>query len=100
MTGFRFSAAFRLICLLVALLGNTLPAVGYCQQEVDPMWYDPWPATRQDGAHPSQAPATSRLKRRKSGPASLRASPAESHRGKRMVDRRRAVSMLRPPAKR
>ena len=50
MSKFRLSVALSRIGLMVILMGMTLLQRAYGQQEVDPTWYNPWPAARQRGS--------------------------------------------------
>lgn len=65
----------RVIVLKAALLGAmALPMLlvpAYGQQEIDPTWYDPWPAATKTAAQPMPAKSVDLKKHRKVNAASV-----------------------------
>jgi hypothetical protein len=62
---YRLSGALSRIGLMVILMGMTLLQRAYGQQEVDPTWYNPWPAAGKEVPHSMQARPTNTPQRRK-----------------------------------
>jgi hypothetical protein len=94
MNGSRDMGPCRVMALIALLLGamvtTLLPAYG--QQEVDPTWYDPWPAPNTAVVHFSQPrEAIHRHQPRvKSVPSSRRTAKSS---GKRQPDQRRLEAL-------
>ena len=81
---------------MVVLMGMTLLPRVYSQQEVDPTWYNPWPAASKDVPHSTHARPANTLHRRKV----TAMAPGQLHVGKRrrkrVVDRRGTASLHLP----
>ena len=89
----RFSEIRNLIGLMVILMGTTLvPARG--QQEVDPTWYNPWPAAKTDVPRPARLQASNKQKRKVSAVPAGQPSPGK--RRKRSVAQRGRASLRLP----
>jgi hypothetical protein len=61
----RLSAALSRIGLIGVLMGMTLLPRAYTQQEVDPTWFNPWPAAGKEGPHSMHPRPTNKPHRRK-----------------------------------
>jgi hypothetical protein len=89
----RFSEVCNLIGLMVILMGTALvPARG--QQEVDPTWYNPWPAAKTDVPNASRLQVSNKQKPKVSPVPAGQPSPGK--RRKRSVAQRGRASMRLP----
>ena len=59
-SGMRACRVLAFIAMLFGVMVTTLPLPAYGQQEVDPSWYNPWPATNTAVVHSSQPQAAIR----------------------------------------
>ena len=91
----RLSAALSRIGLIVVLMGMTLLPRAYTQPEVDPTWFNPWPAAGKEVPHSMHARPTNRPHRRKV----TALAPGQLHTGKRRRNRafvHRGAASLHP----
>ena len=96
MSKYRLSVALSRIGLMVILMGMTLLQRAYGQQEVDPTWYNPWPAAGKEVPHSMHARPTNTPQRRKV----TALAPGQLITGKRCRKRafdRRGTASLHPP---